>query len=144
MKIYLDTCCYNRPFDNQNIIKIQLESTAKLYIQNEIRKGTYNLVWSFMLDYENNDNPYEEKRKNIQKWEKIATEYCDYHEDILLCGKKLQKLGIKANDTLQIACAIFSNCDYFITTDRKLINKKIKGIKIINPIDFVDKMEELD
>jgi hypothetical protein len=51
MKIYLDTCYYNRPFDNQNQLKIQLESSAKLYIQNEIRKGTYDLIWSFMLNF---------------------------------------------------------------------------------------------
>jgi len=38
MKIYLDTCCYNRPFDDQNQLKIELESIAKLYIPNEIKK----------------------------------------------------------------------------------------------------------
>jgi len=95
-----------------------------------------------MLDYENNDNPYEDRRKNIQKWEEIATEYCDYHEDILSNGKELQKLNIKKKDALQIACALFSDCDYFITTDYKLTNKKVKGIKIINPIEFINKIEE--
>jgi predicted nucleic acid-binding protein len=49
--------------------------------------------------------------------------------------------GIQANDALHIACAIESQCEYFITTDARLINKKIEGIKIINPIDFVRNME---
>jgi hypothetical protein len=57
MRIYLDHCAYNRPFDDQGNIKNQLETTAKLYIQNQIRKGKYDLVWSYMSDFENESNP---------------------------------------------------------------------------------------
>jgi len=31
MKIYLDNCSYNRPFDDQSQMKIRLETEAKLY-----------------------------------------------------------------------------------------------------------------
>ena len=30
MRVYLDNCCYNRPFDNQGQIKVFLETLAKL------------------------------------------------------------------------------------------------------------------
>ena len=33
MKIYLDNCCYNRPYDDQTYIRIHLETEAKLHIQ---------------------------------------------------------------------------------------------------------------
>jgi len=33
MKIYLDNCCYNRPFDDQTQMRVFLESQAKIYIQ---------------------------------------------------------------------------------------------------------------
>ncbi|MDR3291545.1 MAG: type II toxin-antitoxin system VapC family toxin [Methanobrevibacter sp.] len=141
MKIYLDTCCYNRPFDDQNQVKIELESTAKLYIQNKIYEGEYDLVWSFMLDYENNDNPYEDRRENIQIWENIATEFCDLAREVLEQGKKLQKLGIKENDALHMSCAIFTKCSYFLTTDYKLTNRDLDKIKIVNPIEFIKIME---
>lgn len=36
MKIYLENCCFNRPFDDQNQLKIKLEAEAKLHIQAEI------------------------------------------------------------------------------------------------------------
>ena len=52
MKIYLDNCCYNRPFDDQTQMKIHLETQAKLYIQAKIKEGAYDLVWSYILDYE--------------------------------------------------------------------------------------------
>ena len=56
MKIYLDNCSYNRPFDDQTQMKIHLETEAKLYIQASVRDGKYDLVWSYMLDYENDEN----------------------------------------------------------------------------------------
>ena len=39
MKIYLDNCCYNRPFDDQTALKVHLEAIAKLAIQADIKRG---------------------------------------------------------------------------------------------------------
>jgi hypothetical protein len=75
-KIYLDNCCYNRPFDNQAQMKIRLETEAKLYIQANIREKVYSLCWSFMLDYENSKNPYDEIRHAVAIWKRIADDYC--------------------------------------------------------------------
>ena len=136
-KIYLDNCSYNRPFDNQEQIKIRLETEAKLYIQAGVREGKYFLVWSYMLDYENNDNPYDEKRNSIEPWKEIAGEYCPSSNEILSAGHEIMKLGIKAKDALHIACAIESGCEYLITTDEKLTKKTFDNIKILNPIDFI-------
>ena len=51
MKIYLDNCCFNRPFDDQSQLRIRLESEAKLKIQEDIRSGLYigDLVIHFGL-----------------------------------------------------------------------------------------------
>lgn len=35
--VYLDNCMFNRPFDDQNSIRIRLETEAKLNIQSQIR-----------------------------------------------------------------------------------------------------------
>ena len=34
MRVYLDNCCYNRPFDDQHNLATALESFAKLQIHN--------------------------------------------------------------------------------------------------------------
>ena len=142
MRIYLDQCAYNRPFDDQNNIKIQLETSAKLHIQDQIKQGKYDLVWSYMSDFENNNNPFIENKKSIQLWENIAKLKCKSTKKILLRGNSIITKGIRANDALHIACAIESQCEYFITTDNGLTSKKLKEIQIINPIDFVRRMEE--
>lgn len=143
MKIYLDNCCFNRPFDNQVQMKIRLETKAKLCIQASVRDGKYSLCWSFMLDYENSKNPYEEQRKMIAPWAKIATDFCPPSEAILSHGNEIMKLGIKNGDALHIACAMARQCAYFITTDKGLTNKNIEGLNIISPIDFIKEAENL-
>ncbi len=50
MRIYLDNCCFNRPFDDQSQLRIRIETEAKLYVQDLIRQGTLTLVWSYILD----------------------------------------------------------------------------------------------
>jgi len=142
MRIYLDHCAFNRPFDDQSNIKNQLETSAKLYIQDQIKKGKYDLVWSYMSDFENDNNPNIENKKSIQLWEDIAKFKCKSSDNILKQGQKFVQKGIRTNDALHIACAVESICEYFITTDLGLINKEINEIKIINPIDFIRKMEE--
>ena len=44
MKIYLDNCCFNRPFDDQGQIRVRLESEAKLEVQGRIMRGELDLV----------------------------------------------------------------------------------------------------
>lgn len=143
MKIYLDNCCYNRPFDDQSQMKIYLETEAKLFIQAKVKDGVYNLTWSYMLDYENGKNPYEEKRLAIAPWKNIASSNISSEsENIIEFAEKLTHKGIKAFDALHISCAVADGCDYYLTTDKKLLNKNIPEINIVNPIDFV-RMEEL-
>jgi len=62
MRLYLDNCSFNRPFDEQIQLKIKLETEAKQFIQMRIISGIYELVWSYVLEMENNQNPFEDKR----------------------------------------------------------------------------------
>jgi len=139
MKIYLDNCMFNRPFDEQSHIRIRLETEAKLVIQEEIRRGTYRLIWSYILDYENNKNPFQERKEQIIKWKKYAIADVEENTDIINTAILLNNKGLQKMDSLHIACAIFAKADYFLTTDDK-VNKKastIANIKIADPIDFI-------
>lgn len=65
MKIYLDNCSYNRPYDDQSQIRIYLETQAKLHIQDLIRENRLELVTSYVLDYENSNNRSLQKKATI-------------------------------------------------------------------------------
>ncbi|QQZ30588.1 PIN domain protein [Thiothrix subterranea] len=139
MKLYLDNCMFNRPFDDQSNLKVLLESEAKLRIQENIRSGIYELVWSYILDYENNKNPFLERKEQIGKWKLYAHTDIEEDETIINLAKSINQLGLKKFDSLHIACAIKANSDYFLTTDIGIIKKAniVKTIKIKDPIDFI-------
>jgi predicted nucleic acid-binding protein len=141
MLLYLDNCCFNRPFDNQEQAKVRLETEAKLHIQDEILGGKYQLVWSFILEYENSKNPFEDRRLSIIAWKNIAVVHRVANEAIIAFAEKIQGLGIKPKDALHIACAVECRADYFLTTDKKLLNTEIEEIKIRNPLEFVGEEE---
>lgn len=73
MKIYLDNCCYNRPFDDQSQLRVKIEAEAKLIIQDEIRAGRFELSWSYILDLENMHNPFDERKMQISEWKRFAS-----------------------------------------------------------------------
>jgi hypothetical protein len=72
MRIYLDNCCFNRPFDDQSQIRIRLEDESKLSIQQKVLEKKIELAWSYILDYENSVNPFIEKKMSIARWKKNA------------------------------------------------------------------------
>lgn len=139
MKIYLDNCCFNRPFDDQGQIRIKIETEAKLKIQEDIRSGKFQLVWSYLLDYENNKNPYSDRKSQIDNWKKYAIEDMEENNILLEKANFLNQFGFQKIDSLHIACAIATKCDYYLTTDDKILNKSnmITEIKIIDPIGFI-------
>jgi hypothetical protein len=139
MKIYLDNCCFNRPFDDQSQLRILLESEAKLRIQENIRSGIFELVWSYILDYENSQNPFRERREQIIKWRTYSDEDIEESEDVLNIASMIMKHGIKKMDSLHLACAMKANTDYFLTTDDGVIKKAtlIQNIQIVDPIGFI-------
>ncbi len=139
MQIYLDNCCFNRPFDDQSQLRILLESEAKLRMQENIRSGTYKLVWSYILDYENNKNPFQERRERISIWRAYSDKDIEEDDEILETATIIMQHGIKKMDSLHIACAIKANADYFLTTDDGIIKNAahIQNIKITDPIGFI-------
>jgi predicted nucleic acid-binding protein len=97
----------------------------------------FDLVWSYILDFENAANPYLNRKQAIAKWKKIAVFDVDASESVVNCGKEIMLKGIKKKDALHIACAIEAKCDYFLTTDKKLLKTAFEKIKVISPIDFI-------
>ena len=143
MLIYFDNCCYNRPFDDQLQLKIRLETEAKLQIQKDIVQDKHELIWSYVLDYENSKNPFMEKREAIAPWRDLAVKIIFETDEIINFAEKLKAKDIKTFDALHIACAVSANCDYYLTTDRKLLRSKINEINIADPIQFIFEQGEL-
>src|SRR5438128_12596275 len=105
-------------------MRVRLEAEATLGIQEHIRRGTLELVWSYMLDFENAANPFEERRTTISGWRQYAT--LDVEETPLLLqhAKRLASMVLKAKDALHIACATAGACPYLFTTDDDILKRR--------------------
>lgn len=145
MRVYLDNCCFNRPYDDQSHIKITLETQAKLYIQDLIKSNQIELAASYMLLYENFQNPYEMKKKAIYAFLRNNTSvYIDHDKADKVNDLALQiiETGVKNKDAIHVASAILSGCDYFLTTDIRLLKYRTDKIELLNPVDFIQIWED--
>ena len=123
MKVYLDCCAYNRPFDDQSNNITRIETEAKLVIQQMVKDNKLTLIWSDVLDYENFDNPFDERRDKIGEWALLASIKVEMNEVVYENAKIYMKNGLKQKDAAHIACAVYANGDYFITVDKKILNE---------------------
>lgn len=139
ISVYLDNCCYNRPYDDQEQAKVQLETQAKMHIQKMITDKQLNLVYSFVEEFENSKNPDFGHKKSITNFFKNAVVYVSVSQkpDIRTEALEIMKTGIKEMDAMQVASAIVGKADYFLTTDKRLLKFQSDKIKIMNPVDFI-------
>lgn len=144
MRVYLDNCSYNRPYDDQAQMRIYLETQAKLHIQDMIRQKQIELVTSYVLDFENSHNRSMQKKVAIEKFMKeYAALYVSNknEEDIAKTAALIMRTGIKEKDAYHVACAVMAGCDYFVTTDDRLLKYQSERIKLVTPGEFIRRME---
>ncbi len=113
---------------------------AKLFIQEQITAGNIELVSSYVLIAENSMNKILSKRENIRDFISKHTKYyvsIPHKDEIENKAAQIMLDGVKFVDACHVACAIFAECDYFISTDYRLLKYKTDEIKLLNPIDFL-------
>jgi len=123
MLLYLDVCCFNRPWDDQSHDRVRLETEAKLLIQERIRAGSVRLAWSYVLDFECSLNPFVERRAAVMRWRGLATVNLVQTPSILARGKELASSGLSTFDALHVACAEAASAEIFVSTDDRLLRK---------------------
>lgn len=144
MRIYLDMCCYNRPYDDQSQFKVALETQSKLRIQSLIKDGRFDLITSYVLDYEVSRNPYEMRRRPIVEFMQsnakgyVGLERADIIKPI---AESIMRTGVKEKDAYHVASAIYAGCGYFISTDIRLLKYETDKIRLVTPIEFITETE---
>jgi predicted nucleic acid-binding protein len=140
VKLYLDMCVYNRPFDEQSQPRIVIETQIFVVLLLMVSQGHLELINSFALAYENSRNPKVENGRKISDFLKYATEYVPFDEEIVNRALGHEKMGIDGMDALHVACAEKAKADFFVSCDDKLLKKlqRIRdvGVAFASLIDF--------
>jgi len=142
--IYLDICCFNRPFDDQADLLVRLQTEAKLHVQDIIRNGDLALAWSAIMDIENAANPDVNRKMAVVDWQRLSVVDISVSAHIEARAEALALVGVKPMDALHVACAIEAQAEYFLTTDKALLRKMAHDniIQVIDPVDFIRILSE--
>jgi predicted nucleic acid-binding protein len=91
-----------------------------------------------MIDFENDANPFEERRESIAPWRALAAIDISESPKLIQRAETFYKLGFRAKDSAHLSCAVEANCDVFLTTDKGILKKShlISELAIINPVDY--------
>jgi len=145
LKIYLDNCCYNRPFDDLKQTKIYLEAKAMEIILSMHENNDLEIYTSEVIEFEISNISNLSKRRQIEDlYDMLSLINIESNESIKERAHELKKYNIKDMDALHISFAESGNIDYFITTDKFLINVSNRAklsVKIIDPIKFIMEVE---
>jgi len=145
IKVYLDTCCLNRPFDDQTQERLRLESEAVLAILSRIEKGEWNWIGSEILIDEIEQTPDTQKLSRTRLLSGFIQENVEIGDKEVKRAKELQKEGFQLFDALHIACAESAKADVFLSTDDRLLKlakklSKLLHIRVENPLVWVEEM----
>jgi predicted nucleic acid-binding protein len=142
MRLYIDLCVFNRPFDYQGEERVAFETSAFIYLLEKLEKSEHSLVISEALVYENSKNPSEQRRSRVASYFEMAKELITVDGQIVERAKFLRDLGFSDLDALHVSSAEKSKADYFITCDDEIVrvygrHRSSINVKVASLIEFM-------
>ena len=146
MRLYLDVCSLNRPYDDLSIDRNRLEAEAILIIVGRVSYAQHSLVSSEIIDREIAACPDLEKAELVRETLRLAKQHVVLTTADVKRFRELTGLGFRKLDSMHLACAEAAHCEYFVTTDDKLIklataHRKTLAVAVVNPLTFVTEVE---
>jgi predicted nucleic acid-binding protein len=147
MRVYLDVCCLNRPFDDQTQDRIRLEAEAVILILRHLESKDWQWIGSEAVDLEIIQTPDKERQNRVQLLTKHVHESVRIESGELTRAQELEKLGFHVIDALHLACAESGSADVLLTTDDRLLRLAARvsndlNIHVANPLAWLAKVSE--
>lgn len=147
MKVYLDTCSLNRPFDDQTQPRIRLEAEAVLWVLKQVDLGQFILCDSDVLRFENHNNPDLSKQAKVEELLNRGQEYAKITGRIEERARQLARQGMQPLDALHVASAESLKADVLLTCDDRFIRAARRlareiQVKVLNPTESVPRRSQ--
>jgi len=142
MKVYLDACCINRPFDDQTQDRIRLEAEAVLLILAQVEKKRVEWVSSEVVEFEIDEMPDRDRWHRVSLLTRSAKRVVRLDVRLVARGDELTRLGFGALDALHLACAERAKVAAFLTTDDRLLrlasreSDKLR-VRVVDPVTWI-------
>jgi len=143
VRVYLDVCCLNRPFDDQSQERIRLEAEAVLAVLRRVESGVWELVGSEAVDFEISRLPDLERSQRVLALARLAIGKVTLDGAIARRAAELVSNGLKPLDALHVSCAEDAGADVFLTTDDRLLRalrRANAGVPANNPLPWLNEV----
>ena len=125
-------------------MRVAVETLEFVYLLEEVNRRKITLVSSFMLEEENQRNPFSHRKVRIEDLLELSSDYVSYSKEVEKRAKEIEQLGIMGMDAFHIACAETAKSDFFVTCDDLLVRRDKKhakklAVRIIGLMEFVAK-----
>jgi len=146
-KVYLDLCALKRPYDAKTSDLVTLEALSVAALVEAIEYEKIEIICSDVLVEENARNPNSIRREGVSNILALADDTISFNKKIGQRAGILEEKGFKTLDALHLASAEYGVCDYFVTTDYRLLkaaklNIGFLEILVISPVDLLERMEQ--
>jgi len=121
--VYLDICCFKRPFDDATVERVRREAEAVAAVLDAAKSGQVRLVRSPAHDVENERNPREDRRLATRLWLDAAALRVSASQEAAERAGALSAAGFTPLDALHLAFAEQSAARWFVTTDDRLLKR---------------------
>ena len=141
MRIYVDVCCLNRPFDRQDQERVRLETEAIREALEAVRSGEHVLVSSDVVTLEVEQIAEPERRRSVRAL-LPASEHVAATRAEEARAAQLAVFGFHQTDARHIACAESGGADVFLTTDDQLVRAAVRHrlqlrLRVLNPVTWL-------
>lgn len=118
LRVYLDVCCLNRPFDDQRQDRVRLEAEAV------------------------DNTPSRERRSRVRSMLSGAHNTVALTAAAVTRAKELQAMGFRTYDALHLACAEQATVNVFLTTDDHVLRIAVRHteqlrVRVANPLAWL-------
>lgn len=142
MKVYLDCCCINRPFDRTDEGRVALEAEAVRHILRLADDGAIELVVSDALLFELRRMPDDERREACLAVAATATRHVRVSSTTGDVVARLAVGGIVGLDGLHLALAVEGGVDALLTVDDRLLRRgralaPALGLVVADPVEWI-------
>mgnify|MGYP001027101113 FL=1 len=103
MRVYLDACCLNRPFDDQTQERIRLEAEAVTLFIQLARQGKHEWVSSEIVEEEIRRCPDANRRSSVLAFLLFPHERLALTEPMIQLAEEFVRHGIHSMDAMHLA-----------------------------------------
>jgi len=137
--VYLDICCFKRPFDDVTSERVRREAEAVAAVLDAAAAGRLLLVHSPAHDIENGRNPREDRRLATLLWLQTALIVVPPSAQASERARLLANAGFAPLDALHLAFAEQSSAKWFLTTDDRPLKRAASRelqVRVLRPDEF--------